>query len=114
MAILLVSALGLLGDQGHVSLGVEWLAVATTAGVIYVYGYVDAVRLGGSSAGLSLVRLSFGTACYLAQVVGAALLADGVLAGLYVAAAAMIIYVPYLVSGSWLLLVGVHREQLES
>ena len=114
MAIFLVSALALLGDQDHVSLGAEWLAVATAAGAIYVYGYIDAVRLGGSSAGLSVLRLSFGTACYLAQAVGAALLLAGALAGLYVAAAAMIIYLPHLISGSWLLLVGVHREQVES
>jgi hypothetical protein len=113
MAVFTVCALALLGNQGHLSLGIEWLAVASVAGVIYVYGYFNAVRLGGSSAALSAVRLSFGTACYVAQVVGAALLVAGLLAGLYVAAAAMIIYIPYLISGVWLLLVGVHRELLD-
>ncbi|MGO9963968.1 MAG: hypothetical protein ACLPUG_11135 [Acidimicrobiales bacterium] len=114
IAVFTVCALALLGDQSHLSLGIEWLAVASVAGIRYVYGYFHAVRLGGSSAALRVMRFSFGTGCYLAQVVGAALLVTGVVAGLYVAAAAMIIYIPYLISGAWLLLVGVHREQPET
>ena len=55
----------------------------------------------------------FGTACYLVQMIGAALLVGGVVAGLYAATGAIVVYIPYMISGAWLLLVGVHREQIE-
>ena len=112
VAVFTVCALALLGDQDHISLGIEWLAVASVGGGRYVYGAFNVVRRGGSSGGLSAHRLLFGTACYVAQIVGAIMLIGGILAGLYVAAAAIVIYIPYMISGAWLLLVGVDREHV--
>jgi hypothetical protein len=105
-----VCGLALVGRPNHVVLGVEWLLVALVAGGIYVHGYVGAIRGGGSSEGLKLNRLVGGTACYAAEAIGAALLIAGYIAGLYVAAIAMVVFFSFMISGAWLLIVGVHRD----
>jgi hypothetical protein len=105
-----ICALALMGRPNHVALGVEWLIVAIAAGGIYVHGYVGVIRGGGSSEGLKLNRLVGGSACYAAEAVGATLLIAGYIAGLYVAAAAMIVFFSFMISGAWLLIVGVHRS----
>jgi hypothetical protein len=103
-----------MGGQGHQAVGIEWLVVATGAAVIYVYGYVQAMRSGGSSAGLGASRLVSGTACYVAEIAGAILMTAGQVAGLYVASVAMIVYLAFSVSGAWLLIIGVYRDQVSA
>jgi hypothetical protein len=44
---------------------------------------------------------------------GAAILLYGSISGLYVAAAAMVVNLYFMISGSWLLLVGVSRDEGE-
>jgi hypothetical protein len=110
VGIFLVCALALMGGQSHVAVGTEWLLAATGAGAVYVYGYLKARTAGGSQGTLSLLRTMSGTGLYLAQIVGASLLVLDVLAGLYIAAVAMVVLAAYSVSGAWLLLVGVHRD----
>jgi hypothetical protein len=110
MAIFITCALVLMGGQNHKAVGVEWLVVAGVAGVIHVNGYVRAMRGGESSLGLGPDRLVVGTACYVAEVVGAIVLLCGTIAGLYLAAIAMTFLVAFMTSGAWLLIVGVHRE----
>jgi len=85
VAIFAICALALMGGQRHQAVGTEWLVVATGAAVIYVYGYVQAMRSGGSSAGLGAGRLVSGTACYVAEIAGMVLMTAGQVAGLYVA-----------------------------
>jgi hypothetical protein len=109
IAAFMVCALALMGGQNHVAVGVEWLLVSAIAGYIYVYGYVRARRLGQSGLGLRIYRLSGGTACYAAQILGSLLLIMGYTAGLYIAAIAMIVFFAFMISGAWLLLVGVHH-----
>ena len=89
-AAFVVCSLAVMGGQDHRAVGIEWLVVATVAGAVYVYGYVQAIRVGESSVGLRMIRLVFGTGCYVSEAVGAALLVAGQIAGLYVAAVAMI------------------------
>jgi hypothetical protein len=111
VAIFAICALALMGGQGHRAVGIEWLVVASVAAVIYVYGYVQAMRSGSSSAGLGAGRLVAGTACYVAEIAGAILLTAGRVAGLYVASVAMVVYLAFSVSGAWLLIVGVVLDQ---
>jgi len=107
----ILSGLALMGEQNNLILGIEWLALSTVAGIVYLGGYVHAVRQGGSRAGLSLARTLFGTMCFLAQIVGSVLLMLGYIAGLYLAAGGMMVFFASLISGAWLLLVGICDEK---
>ena len=101
----------LVGNQPLGVLGVEWLALWLIATVIFVRGYVVAIRASMSSIGLNPARLAGGTACYLAELVAAILLILGYSAGLYVAAIAAVVLFAFLISGAWLLMVGIYEEQ---
>ena len=114
VAIFVICALALMGGQGYLAIGIEWLVVAAIAAVIYGNGYVQARRSGGSSAGLRGSRMVSGTVCYAAEVAGAILLMAGHVAGLYVASVAMVAYLAFSVSGAWLLLTGVYRDQVSA
>jgi hypothetical protein len=80
-AAFIICALALMGNQNHLIVGMEWLVVSIIAAVIYVYGYIQALKTGRSSAGLHYDRLVGGTACYIAEIVGAILLILGYIAG---------------------------------
>ena len=51
------------------------------------------------------------TLCYLGEVVGSVLLMAGNAAGFYVAAISSIVLFAFLISGAWLLIVGVYEDQ---
>ena len=108
--IFMLCAFALMGGQGHVAIGIEWLVVSSGAGVIYVNGYRQARAGGGSPSTLSAVRTATGTALYVSLAVGAVLLAVGASAGLYIAAVAMILLGAYSITGAWLLLIGAHVD----
>ncbi len=112
-AIFLICALVLIGNQNHLSIGIEWLAISVPATFIYIRGYMRAVKMGGSTAGLSINRTIFGSACYLAQILGSIMLALGHISGLYIASTAMVVSFISLISGAWLLLMGIHSGSLK-
>lgn len=112
-AIFLAYSFALFGNQNIVALGCEWLLLWFAATVIFIRGYVIAIRSGMSSIGLNFPRLAGGTMCYLAEVVGAILLIFGYAAGLYMAATATIILFAFLISGAWLLIIGVYEDQIK-
>ncbi len=85
-AVFMICALALMGGQDHRAIGAEWLVVAVVAAVIYVNGYVQAIRSRGSRTALRLDRVIAGTALYAAQAIGAALFIAGYVAGLYAGA----------------------------
>jgi hypothetical protein len=105
-SIFLIAALALMGHQSAFTVGLEWLVVAVLAAAINTYGYIQAFRLRSSLYALSLVRIIGGSLCYLGQIVGAAMLLGGVSAGIEVSALALVATFVYLVSGSWLLIMG--------
>jgi hypothetical protein len=106
-----ICALALMGGQSHQAVGTEWLVVATVALVIYVLNYVQAAKRGGITAELRPDRLAAGVTCYAAQIVGAVFLILGYVAGLYVAAVALIVLFALVISGAWLLLVAVDEDR---
>ncbi len=110
-AIFMACGLALIGNQSPGALGLEWLVLWLIATFIFVRGYVVAIRAGMSSIGLNAPRLGGGTLCYLAEVVGALLLVLGYGAGLYIAAVATIVLFAFLISGAWLLIVGIYEDQ---
>lgn len=113
-AIFVICFLGLMGGQDHRAIGLEWLIVSAAAGVVYVYGYIQALRFGQSSVGLRSPRLIGGTTLHVVEIVGAGLLLSGYVAGLYVAAISMVAILAFLISGAWLLIMGAseHRDRI--
>ncbi len=109
-AIFVISALGVMGGQDHRAVGLEWLVVSGVAAVVYVYGYIQALRLSESSVGLRSRRLIGGTALNIVEIVGAALLLGGYIVGLYLAAISMVGLLVYMISGAWVLIMGVSQQ----
>jgi hypothetical protein len=109
-AIFMASSLALIGKQEPVLLGVEWLALWLIATIVFIRGYVVAIRSGMSSIGLNMPRLGGGTICYLAEIASAICLIIGYSSGLYIAAVGIIILFAFLISGAWLLMIGIYEE----
>ena len=105
--VFVICALVLMGGQDHVAVGIEWIVVAAISVAVYIHGYVQAVRRGGSVAWLLERRVVVLAVLYAGQLVGAALLVADHVAGLYVAAVAMVASLAFMISGAWLLVVGV-------
>ncbi len=112
-AIFMACSFALIGGQYLRGLGLEWLILWLIATVIFIRGYVIAIGSNMSSIGLNMPRLAGATICYLAEVIGAILLILGHSAGLYVAAIATIVLFAFLISGAWLLIIGVYEHQTE-
>src|SRR3984957_10333843 len=72
-AIFMASGFALIGNQSPGALGFEWLGLWLIATVIFIRGYVIALRSGMSSIGLKTPRLAGGTICFLAAVISAIL-----------------------------------------
>lgn len=68
-------------------------------------------RPGAQVPRATVLRTLGGTACYSAEMIGAAVLIAGHLAGLYLAAVAMVANFFFMISGSWLLLIGVSTDE---
>jgi hypothetical protein len=110
-AVFMACSFALMGNQSLGALGLEWFALWLIATGIFIRGYVRALRAGASSIGLTLSRLAGGTICYLAEIIGAILLIIGRSAGLYLAAIATVVLFGFLISGAWLLIIGIHEDQ---
>ena len=110
-SVFIVSSLALMGYQTYRTLGIEWLIVSLMAAVINTNGYIQAFRLHSSLYALSLFRMAGGSACYLGQIIGSLMLLFVPRTGIYIAAIALIVNFYFLVSGSWLLILGtLHRS----
>jgi hypothetical protein len=104
--IFVVCALALMGGQGHVAIGAEWLLTATAAAFVFAYPWPTARRAGTPT----VLRFTVGALLYAAEILGAALLLSGNTAGLYTAAASMTLLAVYAISGAWLLVVGARDD----
>jgi len=112
-AAFIICALALMGGQNYQAVGIEWLIVFGIATAIYVYGYVQAIRIGKSSVGLRPYRLMVGTTLYIAEIIGAIMLTLGQVVGLYVGAVALIGLLAFTITGAWLLVIGVYADRTE-
>jgi hypothetical protein len=110
-AIFMASGLALIGNQYLEVLGFEWLVLWLIATIIFIRGYVIAIRSGMSSIGLKVPRLAGGTICYLAEVISAIFLIRGYGLGLYIGAVAIIVLFAFLISGAWLLMIGIYEDR---
>ena len=102
----MVCDFALMAGLNHFGLGIEWLVLAIVGLWVWVMGFFQSSRAGGSRSGLTPIRMFTGSALYVAQVVGAALIFAGVIAGLYMAAASMILLLGFATTAAWLLVTG--------
>jgi hypothetical protein len=110
-ASFMASGLALMGSQSLQALGLEWLVLWVIATIIFIRGYIIAIRSGMSSIGLNLPRLAGGTICYLAEVISAIFLILGYSSGFYIAAVAIVVLFAFLISGAWLLMIGIYEDR---
>lgn len=110
-AAFVISALALMGGQNNRAIGAEWLVVSTIAAAVYIFGYVQALRTGGDQASIRAGRVIFGTLCCVDEMTGAALLIAGQSVGIYVAAIGMVVYIAFMITGAWLLIVWTRDER---
>jgi hypothetical protein len=101
-------ALVLMGAQNHRSIGAELFVVSGISAAVFVKGYTKAKRM---SDGLRLSRIVGGSLVHVAEMVGAALLFLGHLAGLYIAAIAIVTNTCYMITAAWLLVIGVFDDK---
>lgn len=110
-AVFMACCFALIGKQRLGALGLEWLVLWLIATAIFIRGYVIAIRARTSSVGLTAPRLAGGTVCYLAEVAGAVLLILGNSVGLDIAAVGIIVLFGFLISGAWLLMIGIYEDE---
>jgi hypothetical protein len=96
-------ALVLMGGQNHRAIGAELFVVCGISAAIFAKGYVNAITM---SDGLRLSRVVGGSLVHMAEMIGAALFFFGYLAGLYVAAVAIVANTCYMITAAWLLVIG--------
>jgi hypothetical protein len=101
-------ALVVMGVQNHRSIGAELFVVSGISAAVFVTGYTKAIRM---SDGLRLSRIVGGSLIHLAELIGAALFFLGNLAGLYIAAIAMVTNTCYMITAAWLLVIGVFDQK---
>lgn len=109
-AVFMACGFALIGNQQLEALGFEWLVLWLVATALFIRGYVIAIRSRTSSIGLTAPRLAGGTACYVAEIIGAVFLILGSRAGLDIAAVAIIVLFGFLISGAWLLMIGIYED----
>ena len=101
-------ALVLMGTQNHRSIGAELFVVAGISIVVFVRGYVNAIRMG---SGLGLSRIVGGSLVHVVEMIGAALFFFGHLFGLYIAAIAIVTNTCYMITAAWLLVMGAFEQR---
>jgi hypothetical protein len=110
-SVFMICAFAVIGNQNYQWVGIEWLVISIVPTITYIRVYVQATKIGRSSVGLSIGRFIIGTSCYVAQIVGSALLISGYVAGLYVASVAMVLSFAFFISAAWLLITGIRENQ---
>jgi hypothetical protein len=101
----------LMAYQTGLWLGIEWLIATAVYVYVYIAGYVQSVRLQGSDTGRTGFRRAFAAVCALVQIAGSVMLIAGVGEGAFVAAVGLMFNIASLVSGAWLLMVGICNDE---
>ncbi len=104
-------ALVLMGSQNHLTVGFELFIVCGIVTVIGAQSYIRTIRSSNNIPRSSHRRSIGNISCHLIEMLGAAILMSGFILGLYIAAIAMVISFYYMISGSWLLLIGISWDE---
>ncbi len=93
-----------MGGQNYRAIGVEFFVVAGVSAAVFIKGYRKAISM---SDGLRVSRIVGGSLLHATEMVGAAVFFLGHIAGLYIAAVAIVANTCYMISAAWLLVIGV-------
>jgi len=107
-AVFLRCGLVLMGAQTHQAVAIELIAVLLVVEVILYRSTRDAFQAADTGV---LLRAVGSFACLVTEQAGAAILFFGAAWGLYVVGLGMMASFVFMVSGAWLLLVGVESSQ---
>ena len=110
-AVFMRCALVLMGGQDGRAVAFELFAVCMVVTLAGVWSFLVARRSGEPVPTSSVYRTVGGTSCYITEMLGAIALFFGFSVGLYVVGVAMVSNFFFMISGSWLLLVGVTRDE---
>jgi modulator of FtsH protease len=110
-AVFVTCGLILMPGQNHQAIGIELVLFALIGATIFLYGFRQAFKFGSHP---SKYRLAIGACLYLAELLGALALIFGSIAGLYIAAVAMVCNVAFMISAAWLLVVGVYSARMNT
>jgi hypothetical protein len=113
-AVFMRCSLVLMGGQNGEAVGSELLIASAALTVAGVLSFRQVARSGTRVPRASVLRTLGGTACYSAEMIGAAALVAGYVAGIYLAAGAIVANFFFMISGSWLLLVGVSTDEADA
>jgi hypothetical protein len=109
-AVFLRCGLVLMGSQSRQAVAVELFVVLVVVEVILYRSIREAIQ----SANMSVLLRTMGSfACLLTEQFGAAALFFGALWGLYIVGVGMMASFVFMVTGAWLLLVGVESAQAD-
>lgn len=109
-SVFLRSSLVLIGGQGRVAVGLELAIVVALAGISFVVGFARTSIAGGD---VSRIRVAATAVLYSVEVVAAVAFACGVVGALAVAAVALALNACYMITGAWLLVVGLFEDKME-
>jgi hypothetical protein len=110
-AVFIRCGLVLMGGQGVRAVGVEIVAVLVGVEIVLFRSFADAVRNSPTTRPGVRFRALGSFACLLVEQVGAVILILGHASGLYAVGVGMMASFVFVVSGAWLLLVGVEPTE---
>jgi hypothetical protein len=108
----IICALVLMGGQNYLAVGFEWLTISSIVTFFCIKGFFRALKNNKNLPANSLYRTIGTSCCHLVEITGAIILINGSDTGLYISALGMIANFYFMISGSWLLLVGVSSEKI--
>jgi hypothetical protein len=110
-AVFMRCGLVLMGGQSGKAVAVELFVVCAGVTVVGLGSFARVSRRASHVPRSSLLRTVGSTSCYGLEMLGAVLLFLGSVWGLYLIGIAMVAIFLFTISGAWLLLVGVGKEE---
>ena len=110
-AVFVRCSLAIMGGQSHQAVALELFGICAIAVIMGMVNFSAVLRAPGPVPRPSLYRFLGGLLCFIIEMTGAVVFFLGFSWGLYMAASAMMASFYFIVSGAWLLLIGVTHDE---
>jgi hypothetical protein len=108
-AVFIRCSLALMGGQDGRAVAIDLFVVCLFQAIMAIFSYAPVLETPTTHRS-SFLRMIGGVACNTIEMLGAVLLFFGIVWGLNVAAIAMVASFSFMISGSWLLLLGIRQD----